>query len=154
VKGYKVQYIGQIFQKDHARNYEEAWRTIPQEHWVHNFINTLDTTPINWYLQAELHLITVDWEGMTRNFVTTFLFESQYPSVDQELYIIRHKIFEEASSAPLEQEEDEWCNEPHYQTIFLFYFVFYFPFTNRRCKLIIGLVQFLFVKKVLKKTIS
>jgi hypothetical protein len=62
----------------------------------------LDTTPINWYLQAELGLITVDWEGMIQNFVTTFLFEIKYPSVDQALQIVRHKVFEEASSLPME----------------------------------------------------
>jgi hypothetical protein len=45
---------------------------------------------------------------MTQNFVTTFLFESQYPSVDQALYIVRQKLFKEASSLPLEQDEDEW----------------------------------------------
>jgi hypothetical protein len=75
---------------------------------VHKFINTLDTTPINWYLQAELRLITTNWEGMTQNFVTTFLFEIQYPTVDQVLHIVRQKLFEEAPSLPLEQEEDEW----------------------------------------------
>ena len=45
---------------------------------------------------------------MTQNFVTTFLLEIQYPSVDQALQTIRQKVFEEASSLPLEQEEDEW----------------------------------------------
>jgi hypothetical protein len=45
---------------------------------------------------------------MTQNFVTTFLFESQYPIVDQVLHIVRHKVFEEAPSLPLEKEEDEW----------------------------------------------
>jgi hypothetical protein len=65
-------------------------------------------TPINWYLQAELCLVTADWEGMIQNFVTTFLFESEYPSVDQALQIVGHKVFEEASSLPLEQEEDKW----------------------------------------------
>jgi hypothetical protein len=75
---------------------------------VHKFINTLDTTVINWYLQVELCLITTDWEGMTHKFVTTFLFESQYPSIDQALQIVRHKVFKEASNLPLEQEEDEW----------------------------------------------
>jgi hypothetical protein len=91
-----------------VRNYEEAWSNIPQEKWVNKFINTMDTTPINWYLQVELRLITIDWEGMTQNFVTTFLFESQYSLVDQELQIVRHKLFEEAYNLPLEQEEDEW----------------------------------------------
>jgi hypothetical protein len=82
VEGFKVRYIGRSFPKDHVRSCEAAWRNIPQEQWLHKFINTLDMTPINWYLQAELRLITTDWEGMTLNFVTTFLFESQYPSVD------------------------------------------------------------------------
>jgi hypothetical protein len=75
---------------------------------VHKFINALDTTPITRYLQVELHLITADWEGMNQNFVTTLLFDSQYPYVDQELYIVRHIVFEEASVPPLEQEEDKW----------------------------------------------
>jgi hypothetical protein len=65
-------------------------------------------TPINWYLHAELHLINTYWEGMTHNFVTTILFKSQYPSVDQALQIVREKVFKEASNLPLEQEEDEW----------------------------------------------
>jgi hypothetical protein len=45
---------------------------------------------------------------MIQNFVTTFLFESEFPSVDQALQIVRQKVFKEASSLPLEQEEDEW----------------------------------------------
>jgi hypothetical protein len=55
-----------------------------------------------------MRLITTDWKGMTQNFVTTFFFESQYPSVGQALQIFIHKIFEEASSLPLEQDKDEW----------------------------------------------
>ena len=88
--------------------FKEAWNNIPQEQWVHKFINTLDMTPINWYLQVELWLITTDWEGMTLNFLTSFLFESQFPSVYKELQIVRKKIFEEASSLPLEKEKGEW----------------------------------------------
>jgi hypothetical protein len=107
VEGYEVWYTGQIFPKDHVRSYEESWRNIPQEQWVHKFINTMDMTPINWYLQVELRLITTNWKGMTPNFVTT-LFESQYHSVDQALQIVRQKLFYEASSLPLEQDEDEW----------------------------------------------
>jgi hypothetical protein len=75
---------------------------------VHKFINTLDTMPINWYLEAELCLTTADWQGMTQNFVATFLFESQYPMVDQALQVVRQKVFEEAPSLPVEKEEDEW----------------------------------------------
>jgi hypothetical protein len=45
---------------------------------------------------------------MIQNFVTTFLFESEYPLVYQALHIVRQKVFKEASSLPMEQEEDEW----------------------------------------------
>jgi hypothetical protein len=85
VEDCEVRYTGRSCPNNHVRSCEEAWKNIPQEKWVHKFINTLDMTPINWYLQAELRLITEDWEGMTQNFITTFLFESPYPSVDQAL---------------------------------------------------------------------
>ena len=45
---------------------------------------------------------------MTQNFVATFLFESQHPIVDQDLQVVRQKVFEEAPNLPIEQEEDEW----------------------------------------------
>jgi hypothetical protein len=72
---------------------------------VHKFIKNLDTTPINWYLQVELHLTTSDWYGMTQNFVATFLFESQYPTVDQDFQVVRQKFFEDEPNLPLEQEQ-------------------------------------------------
>jgi hypothetical protein len=73
-EGCEVRYTGQSCPKDHMHFCEEAWGNIPKEKWVHKFINTLDTTPINWYLHAKLHLITTDWYGMTQNFIDTFLF--------------------------------------------------------------------------------
>jgi hypothetical protein len=45
---------------------------------------------------------------MPQNFVATFLFESQYPMVDQALQFVRQKVFEEAPSFPVEQEEVDW----------------------------------------------
>jgi hypothetical protein len=45
---------------------------------------------------------------MTQHFIATFLFEIQYPIVDQALQSVRHKVFEEVPNSPLEQEEDEW----------------------------------------------
>jgi hypothetical protein len=89
VEGCEVHYTGRSYPKDHVQSFEEAWSNIPQEQWVHKFIKTLDTMPINWYLQVELCLITMDWKGMTQIFLTTFLFESQFPSVDQALQIVR-----------------------------------------------------------------
>ena len=108
VEGCEVWYTGRSFPKDHVRSCKEFLRNIPQEQWVHKFINTLDMTPINWYLQVELWVITAEWEGMTQNFVTSFLFESQFPLVYQELQIFKQKLFEEAYSLLLEQEKGEW----------------------------------------------
>jgi hypothetical protein len=59
--------------------------------------------PVNWYLEVELRLTTIDWKGMTQNFVATFLFESQYPMVDQDLQVVRKKVFEESPSLPVDQ---------------------------------------------------
>jgi cobalamin-dependent methionine synthase I len=70
--------------------------------------NTLDTMPINWYLQSELRLTTLDWYIMTQKFVATFSFKSQYPSIDQSLQDVRQKVFKKAPNLPIEQEEDEW----------------------------------------------
>jgi hypothetical protein len=70
---------------------------------VHKFINTLDTTPINWYLQAELCLTTADWYDVTQNFVATFLFEIHYPIIDQALQVVRQKVFEEAPNLLVEK---------------------------------------------------
>jgi hypothetical protein len=53
-------------------------------------------------------LATTDWYGMAHKFIATFLFESQYPKIDQGLQIVRHKAFKEVPNLPLEQEEDEW----------------------------------------------
>jgi hypothetical protein len=40
VEGCEVRYTGQSCLKDHVRGCEEAWSNIPQEQWVHKFINT------------------------------------------------------------------------------------------------------------------
>jgi hypothetical protein len=64
----------------------------------------LDTTPINWYHQVELRFVTTDWYGMTHKFISTFLFESQYPTVDNDLQIVIQEVFEEAPNPPLDQE--------------------------------------------------
>jgi hypothetical protein len=64
IGGCEVRYTGRSYPKDHVRSCEEAWSDVPREQWVQRFVNTLDTTLINWYLQAELHLVTSEWEGM------------------------------------------------------------------------------------------
>jgi hypothetical protein len=86
-----------------VQSFEEAWSSIPKEQWVHKLINTLDTTLINWYLQAELFFITIDCYRMTHKYISTFLFESQYPTLDKALQIVRQKVFEEEPNLPFEK---------------------------------------------------
>jgi hypothetical protein len=50
VGSYEVRYTGRSWPKDHVHNCEEAWSDVPRKKWVQIFVNTLDTTPINWYL--------------------------------------------------------------------------------------------------------
>jgi hypothetical protein len=45
---------------------------------------------------------------MTQNFITMFLFEIWYPTIDQALQTMRKKVFEEAPNLPFTQEGDEW----------------------------------------------
>jgi hypothetical protein len=40
--------------------------------------------------------------------VSTYLFESHYPTIDQYLQVVRKQFFEEAPNLPVEKEEDEW----------------------------------------------
>jgi hypothetical protein len=45
---------------------------------------------------------------MTQKFIVTFLFESQYRTVDQDLQTLRNKVFEEAPNLPFTQKGNEW----------------------------------------------
>jgi hypothetical protein len=45
---------------------------------------------------------------MTQKFIASFLFEIQYPTMDQDLQVVGQKVFEEAPNLRLDQEEDDW----------------------------------------------
>jgi hypothetical protein len=45
---------------------------------------------------------------MTQNFIAMFLFEIQYPRVDQDLQTMIQKVFEEEPNLPFTEEGDEW----------------------------------------------
>ena len=68
---------------------------IPEDEWVHLFIHTLDTVPRNWYTETELRRGTITWPVMIDSFLLTFTFESEYPSIDQALKIIKTKMFDD-----------------------------------------------------------
>jgi hypothetical protein len=44
------------------------WRSIPQQEWMHFFLDTLDTNLKNWYIELEVRKAMRDWEELTRNF--------------------------------------------------------------------------------------
>ena len=75
------------------------------DEWVHLFVHTLDTTPRNWYTEAELHRHTENWSLLTDGFKLTFEFESEYPEIDDALEVIRTKVFED-SPFPLDNHPD------------------------------------------------
>ena len=49
----------------------------------------------NWYTETELRRGTITWPLMIDSFELTFSFESEYPSINQALDIIKTKIFED-----------------------------------------------------------
>ena len=84
---------------------EHNWSEILEDEWVHLFIHTLDTVPRNWYTETELCRGTITWPVMIDNFELTFTFESEYPSIDQALDVIKTKIFEDCTLSVHTQPE-------------------------------------------------
>ena len=100
-------YTGQSDPKSHIQTCEQNWSDIPEDEWVHRFIHTLDTIPRNWYTETELRKGTTTWPLMIDNFLLTFAFESEYPSVYQALQVIKSKIFEDCTIS--ESAQPEWA---------------------------------------------
>ena len=65
----------------------------------------LDTVPQNWYTETELHKGTTTWPLLIDSFLLTFTFESECPSVDKALDVIKIKIFEDYSLSVHTQPE-------------------------------------------------
>lgn len=59
------------------------------------FIYTLDNIPWNWYTQLELQQETFDWESLTENFITTFIFQDEDVMVQPTLQLIQENFFEQ-----------------------------------------------------------
>jgi len=58
------------------------------------FIHMLDDIPKNWYTQLEMHRETVDWECLTKRFITTFSFQDEDVMIETTLQMIKEKVFE------------------------------------------------------------
>ena len=65
----------------------------PPLEWVHIFCHTLDTIPMNWYLETELHHGTTEWDVLRKSFLLTFKFEDDFESIDEALQEIKATIF-------------------------------------------------------------
>ena len=95
-----VMYDGQDRSSKHVQECEAAWKEVPKIEWVHMFVWTLDTIPINWYVQLELQQGTSTSEGMVESFLVTFHFEDDNPGIDEALHIIKGNIFAEVPLSP------------------------------------------------------
>jgi len=56
---------------------------------VHIFCHTLDTIPMNWYLEMELHLGTAEWDSLRECFLLTFSFEDEVVCINEDLQEIK-----------------------------------------------------------------
>ena len=77
-------YDGVTYPSVHIWAYEEAWKIIAKDEWVHLFVHTLDSNPRHWYTETELHHGTKNWHTLRENLYFTFG-QSEYPSVDDAL---------------------------------------------------------------------
>jgi len=87
-----VKYKGYTSPRDHVDVCLEAWQTVPQVEWVHRFASTLDTIPKNWYVKLELRRGTKVWGEMMKQFICTFSFEAESPTVDNALQVVMRRI--------------------------------------------------------------
>ena len=98
-------YDGQTDPRIHIESCIEAWQHRSVNKWVHIFVHTLDTTPRNWYTEAELHKHPENWSLLTNGFRIIFEFESEYPEIDDALEVIKIKVFEDGP-LPLDNQLD------------------------------------------------
>jgi len=68
---------------------------------------TLEGTPVNWYIDQELHKGTTTWVTLQQNFTTSFSFEHEKPNIDAALKQIRGVIFIEEPEVELITKEQQ-----------------------------------------------
>jgi len=50
----EVKYDGKVDPWEHIYHYTSVWKEVAEQEWVHGFIHTLETIPMNWYLETKL----------------------------------------------------------------------------------------------------
>lgn len=78
-------YDGRDDLHDHLAKWTKSYRMKLQPEWVHLFCHTLDTIPMNWYLEIELCHDTAKWDILREGFLLTFSFEDGFTSIDEAL---------------------------------------------------------------------
>jgi hypothetical protein len=76
----------------------------PPEESPHHFIHTLEGVPKNWYVDQKLRRSTTEWTKLQHNFIVTFSFEHENPSINSSLKQIRGVIFIDEPKVELMRE--------------------------------------------------
>lgn len=71
------------------------------------FVSTLDTVPRNWYIELELRGGTRTWGEMLKDFIGTFIFEDNNPTIDSALQVVKERNWDEEGIA-IERTKSEW----------------------------------------------
>lgn len=59
----------------------------------YTFCHTLDTIPMNWYLEIEVRHRTSKWDVLKERFLLTFNFEDVFECIDESLQEMKAAIF-------------------------------------------------------------
>lgn len=86
---------------DHLLKWTKGLGTESQPEWVHIFFHTLDTIPMNWYLETKFHHSTAEWDILREGSLFTFSFEDGFAIIDEALQEIK-EIFFRISQEPME----------------------------------------------------
>ena len=100
-------YNGKDDMCDHLAKGTKAWGTKPQIEWVHIFCHTLDTIPMNWYLETELRHGTKEWDILQQGSLMTFSFEDGFECTNQALQEVKTLIFR-IPQDPLDLIQLDW----------------------------------------------
>ena len=89
-------FLGQGDLHRHVAAWMEAWCERTIDEWVHLFIHALGLIPTAWYLDAELHLCTRQWETIWGDFVGNIELIGGTEALDEYLQDIDALIFYES----------------------------------------------------------
>lgn len=98
---------------DHLAKWTKSQGMEPQPEWVHVFFHTLDTIPMNSYLETELHHATMEWDVFNEGFLLTFKLKDGFAIINEALQEIKEIIFRMLMK-PMEWTQPDWSTQlPH-----------------------------------------